>query len=896
MNAKPDQLDATLGPLGAADEDRLAQILDDYLRAAEQGTPISPQELLAQHPADADRLRGYLSGLQLFHQAAAGSSRSSRGRSLLGPRVQANDTIGDFRLVCEIGRGGMGVVYEAEQISLRRRVALKILPFTVGHDEKQIIRFKNEAQAAAQIKHPHIVPVYAVGEEHGVHFYAMQLIEGHSLSTRLAGEQATAAGSTVGSTAPMHATATHGNRKSTAPTVAPQHTTTSGATQRHVREIASLGVQAAEALDAAHEYGIVHRDVKPSNLLVDGDGKLWVTDFGLARCRENDGLTRTGDVLGTMRYMSPEQALGRGVLVDHRTDIYSLGVTLYELSTLHHPAGDVTDAQLLVDRRRFTSKPLQHWNRHIPVDFQTIVLKAIAEFPGERYGTARELADDLNRFLEGKPILASPPSLATLAGKWITRHRRVVTAAAAVLILAFVGQFANMLLLASQKHETERALVASNENFRRAHEVLDRFGTRYAEQLAAIPGAEGVRAQMLEGSLAFYEQFEKLSADDPTLAGDLALAYNRMGTLSEKLGDSQRALTHHLAARRIWQERLAADPENTETTRNLALCENNLGQMQAELGETSAAVASLRHAQKLQRELSAKDPNSRPLATELATTCNNLGLVLRELGQRQAAIDAFTAAIDEQHSIATRSTKDEAALRVLAASHNNLGSLVDGSHAEEAAKHYHQAIAIQRQLVEANPINRLYQGDLARTYNNLGFVLARRRDWQNAELCYLDAIKLQQHLVEQAPLAGSYTRDLAISFNNLGMVQSRDARFAAAEESFEHSIKLQRRLLAAMPSDARTLSNLGGAYNNLGLLFDAQRRSADAEAAYESAIDFQKQALAAAPENGRYRELLSNHYANFAKCLTQQKKQEAAERIVAERTSLLAGWTGRVAE
>jgi len=890
-------MDVTLDALAEAEQDRLARILDDYLLAAEQGTPISPQELLARHPADAERLRGYLSGLQLFHQAAMAprSSRSLRSRSLLGTRVEADDMIGDFRLVREIGRGGMGVVYEAEQASLRRRVALKILPFTAGHDEKQISRFKNEAQAAAQIKHPHIVPVYAVGEEQGVHFYAMQLIEGHSLSATLAGQQVTAGDSTVGSTAPMHATAARGNRNTSRPS-AVSRLASVGATQRHIREIANLGVQAAEALHAAHEYGIVHRDVKPSNLLVDGDGKLWVTDFGLARCRENDGLTRTGDVLGTMRYMSPEQALGRGTLVDHRTDIYSLGVTLYELATQHHPAGDVTDAQLLVDRRRFTSKPLQHWNRHIPFDFQTIVLKSIAEFPGERYGSARELADDLNRFLEGKPILASPPSLATLAGKWIMRHRRVVYAASAVLILAFVGQFANMLLLGSQKYQTEQALAAANQNLRRAHEVLDRFGTRYAEQLAAIPGAEGVRAQMLEDSLEFYEEFEKLTAGDPTLGSELARAYNRMGTLSEKLGDNQRALDRHFAARRIWQERLSATPANAEYARNLALCENNLGQMQAELGQTSAALDSLRHAQKLQRDLAAKQPKSQQLATELATTCNNLGLVLRETGERDEAIAAFRAAIDEQQAATAQATTDEAALRVLAASLNNLGSLLDGNHADEAARRYQQAISMQRQLVETNPINRLYQGDLARTYNNLGFVLARRQDWQNAELCYLDAIKLQQHLVEQAPLAGSYTRDLAISYNNLGMVQSRDARYAAAEESFQQSIKLQGRLISAMSSDARTLSNVGGVYNNLGLLYDAQRRYADAESAYQAAIDMQKKALDAAPASGRYRELLSNHYANYAKCLQNQKKQPAADRIIAERTSLLAGQTARTTE
>ncbi len=491
--------DSTVDALPEAVQDRLARILDDYLVAMEVGAPVSPEELLARHPEDAPHLRVYLSGLQLFHAAAA-SPQLMQEVSLVSGKLQPEQTIGDFTLVREIGRGGMGVVYEAEQISLRRRIALKILPFTAGHDEKQISRFKNEAQAAAQIKHPNIVPVFAVGEQNGVHYYAMQLVEGQSLTTMLSDLYHGQAPSTVGTTAPnLHSFASNSARSNTRASKPHsssrrQHSTSTSGTGDHVRTIARLGAQAAEALHAAHDYGIVHRDIKPSNLLVDNDGKLWITDFGLARCREQDGLTQTGDILGTMRYMSPEQALGQGGLVDHRTDVYSLGVTLYELATLHHPAGDATDAQLVIDRRRYASKPLRHWNRHIPVDFQTIVLKAIAEFPHERYATAQQFADDLQRFLEGQPILASPPSVLTRAGKWIGRHRSVAYAAAAVLLVVFVGQLANSLLLVQQKTATERALATAQANLHQAHDVIDKFDNNYANQLAAIPGADGVRA------------------------------------------------------------------------------------------------------------------------------------------------------------------------------------------------------------------------------------------------------------------------------------------------------------------------------------------------------------------------------------------------------------------
>ncbi len=543
MRSDVEHPESTIDALPEAVQDRLARILDDYLVAAELGSPISPDELLARHPEDADRLRGYLSGLELFHAAAAATKLPPSIATAGGGQV-----LGDFQLVRELGRGGMGVVYEAEQISLKRRVALKILPFTAGHDEKQIGRFKNEAQAAARVEHPNIVPVYAVGHENGVHYYAMQLIDGQSLTKMLAELQPRTSTAAAGTTAPDFSRTPQSNNKRAHTPVesrlvgASSASMNAGGTNDHVRAVARLGVQAAEALAAAHEFGIVHRDVKPSNLLVDDHGKLWVTDFGLARCRESSGLTQSGDVLGTMRYMSPEQALGRGELVDHRTDVYSLGVTLYELATLHHPAGDATDAQLLVDRRRFVSKPLRHWNRHIPMDFQTIIMKAIAEFSNERYATAQAFADDLHRFLEGKPILASPPGIVSRAGKWARRHRGLVAAGAAVLLVAVVGQFVNTLLLAKEKAETESALTAAQANLNHAVAVLDRLGSETAEQLAAIPGADGVRYKLLDDSLGYYQQFEAQAIGNTALQTDLAIAYSKMGGLSERLGKSDEAL------------------------------------------------------------------------------------------------------------------------------------------------------------------------------------------------------------------------------------------------------------------------------------------------------------------------------------------------------------------
>lgn len=888
----PNRFDVSMPTLQLPDseQDRLAQILDGFLVAAENGSPMTPDELLKQHPADADVLRGYLSGLRLL-QAAGADSQTPVLPHLNGTRPAAlGQVVGDFRLVREIGRGGMGVVYEAVQISLRRRVALKILPFTVANDAKQISRFRNEAQAAAQLHHPHIVPVFAVGEDSGIHYYAMQLIGGESLAAMLIELRKDHSSPADATTAPLN-TRTVGNPAAKRPQrgaralVSPVSYAKLTAVQtcEHIRSVARLAAEAAEALHAAHDDGIIHRDIKPSNLLVDGGGKLWVTDFGLARCRENAGLTQSGDVLGTMRYMSPEQALGRATLIDHRTDIYSLGVTLYELATLRHPAAGLSDLQIFFDRGRSRCKPLRSWNRHIPADFQTIVMKAMSEFPHERYATAKELADDLQRFLDGKPIQASPPSVWNRAAKWTKRHRVTV---AAVALVAFASLAVSSLLLARKNIETAQAYRRSNESLRQAHDVLDRFATRLVDQLATIPGADGVRHELLEDCLGLYTQLEKQTPGDRSLDADRALAFRKMGSLTAKLGDKQRALDAHLKAHGIWEERLAHDPNDAGSQHNLARSNNDIGLLLADLGRNSEALEALTKARDALHALRADDPTSRELAVDLAATSCNFGLVLKQSGKSHDAAQRFREAIALQEQLLVTVPTDEAALRTLAASYNNLASLQQSADGDGGAAEFEKAIAIQRKLVETQPINRNYQSDLARTYNNLGYLSSRRKHWQRAEACYGNAIRIQEHLAQASPLAAIYRRDLAVSYNNLGMVLSQRQRLPEAKAAFQKALDLQQALLAVHPHDVQLLSDQGGVLNNLGKLLEQQGLEGEAEQAFRQAILFQTKAIDAAPKTLAFRALLSKHYFNCAGNLRRQGKFTEAAQITLQRKKL----------
>ena len=329
----------------------LAEAFDELASRLQAGEIIAPEEIDRLYPLHAEELRKLLPTLK-----AIGDITPSEERHADLEQTEATPReLGDFRIVREVGRGGMGIVYEAEQLSLGRRVALKVLPFAATMDPRHLHRFHNEARAAASLEHPHIVPVHGVGSERGVHYYAMRIIDGRSLAELLLEQRR---GPETAS--PRAETVAH----ATAPTdPAPGN-------PQYFRRVAEWGIQAAEALEHAHGLGIVHRDIKPGNLLIDGQGKLWVTDFGLARFGVDAGLTMTGDLVGTLRYMSPEQALAKHGLVDHRTDVYALGATLYELLTLR-PAVGGSDKEEILRRIAFEDAvPLRRLSREVPPELE----------------------------------------------------------------------------------------------------------------------------------------------------------------------------------------------------------------------------------------------------------------------------------------------------------------------------------------------------------------------------------------------------------------------------------------------------------------------------------------------------------------------------------------------
>jgi hypothetical protein len=390
----------------------------------------------------------------------------------------------------------MGVVYEAQQQSVGRNVALKVLPFAAMLDKQQLNRFKIEARAAGTLDHPNIVSVFSVGTERGVHYYAMQLIDGQSLAELIADLRKQArvrsqgSGAREGNAADQseiikqpsvrdnELTADYGHhstsripqsaRETRRDVQAATSTMPKFDTQDYFRSVAELGIQAAQALDHAHQNGIVHRDVKPGNLLLDAERKLWVTDFGLARIEANAGMTMTGNLLGTLLYMSPEQARGDRTSVDARSDIYALGATLYELLALRPPFVNEDRAKLLRQIADVDPPPLRKLLPALPVDLETIVGKALEKEPTDRYQTAGELADDLRRFVQHKTIRARRPTLAQRVSKWSRRHVGMVwTLMLASLTLA-IGLGISTAAITASRNSAERERASAEEQRQQA--------------------------------------------------------------------------------------------------------------------------------------------------------------------------------------------------------------------------------------------------------------------------------------------------------------------------------------------------------------------------------------------------------------------------------------------
>jgi tetratricopeptide (TPR) repeat protein len=774
-------------------ETLIGQVADEFLRRRQQGENPDVEEYAARHPNAAPLVRNVLASLQLFDGAAA-----PEAATVETPRQAVLPALAGFRVLREVGKGGMGIVYEAEQVPLRRRVALKVLPAAATFDPRHFRRFQNEARAAAQLDHPNIVPVYFVGEENGVHYYAMQFVEGRTLADLVAQVRGAApkpADSGNTTTSPYAAGAPH---SAAAAPARPGPAGPAAGTPAYYRTVAQLGLQAADALDYAHQFGIIHRDVKPSNLLLDERGKLWVTDFGLAHCQSEASLTATGELIGTLRYMSPEQARA-GVPLDHRTDIYSLGATLYELLTTRPVVEGKVREEILLKIALEEPPAPRHYDRAIPRDLDVIVRKALAKAPQERYATAREFAEDLQRFLDDRPILARPPGLGRRLRKWARRHRPLLGTVGLLLVCAVALGGGFLWWLGQRRAESASAatvylhragLLQEQGQWEDARDALARAEERLGEE---GPADLRQRVHRLRDDLAWVMDLE---------AAQLQTAEHREGALVDWPG-ADRAYRRAFISRGLDVEHLDA-AEAARHVMALAIREplvralDHWAFVRERLrpgdGEPLLAVARLVDndpwRQKLRDLRVWGDRNAlEQLASEPAAP-------------DQPAVNLIILCINLQSRGGL-----PAAERLLRQAQANrpadfwLNFLLANALAGQASDRLEEAVAFYRAALAARPRS-------ASVYLNLGVALALLDRNADAEQAFRKVVELRG---EDATVC-----------SNLGSVLARQQHFAAAEE-------LCRKAIALQP-------DFPDAHNNLGNVLATQHKLAEAEESLRRAL------------------------------------------------------------
>jgi tetratricopeptide (TPR) repeat protein/tRNA A-37 threonylcarbamoyl transferase component Bud32 len=454
-------------------EDRFADLFTHYIDRLGAGERIDKEEIRRDHPDLADEI---LRALETFH-----------GLGARPDPIRALKHLGDYEILRQAGRGGMGIVYEAWDTAMDRHVAVKVLPAEFLSDSKAVARFVKEAKIAGRLRHSSIVPVHAMGIDKGVPYFAMEFVEGRTLRQILEAEGAAADG--VGSASTQCGIesisallrAVESSERKASPD--PESRSDLAGCLRLARAFAGV----AQGLHHAHQRGVIHRDLKPSNLILDLEGRLRILDFGLARLEGQESLSKSHDVIGTLLYMSPEQAKAERTAIDHRTDVYSLGATLYEALTLHPPFRGMTPQDTLSAILQREPEPVRKLNPRVPRDLETIVLKCLAKEPRRRYATAEALAHDLERFVRGDPIEARPQGPMERAARRLWRRRALAVAAAASLLLLLTTG-----ILVRGHFQAERAALEA----RYERKVLDAMMLIQSERIAPPPRMRAIEASI----------------------------------------------------------------------------------------------------------------------------------------------------------------------------------------------------------------------------------------------------------------------------------------------------------------------------------------------------------------------------------------------------------------
>lgn len=772
IDASPPIIPSTMDRLSDDDQNRLARILEECMLGLENGEAFDVEKLVGEHPELAEPLRRCLASLQTLHDAV-----QDLNETLPGDTGEVFGHLGEFELNQVIGRGGMGVVYSAWQSSLNRQVAIKVMQSGSISHPNRLRRFQLEAQSAARLQHPNIVPIYAVGEESGVHYYAMQLIDGDSL----------------------------------------EHCDVSQWEARNYGPLVDAAIDIGRALQHAHECGIVHRDIKPSNILLDSTGKVWITDFGLAHRLDGNSMTQSGDVLGTANYMSPEQALGRPV--DERTDIYSLAATLYEMAT-GRPAFPGARLQDIL-RKIESEEPVspRQIKPSIPIDLETILLKGMSKDREDRYINAKAMVDDLIAFRDGLPIRGRRPTLAKIASKWIARHKLPFVMGLAGIAVALVVSLCALAKISSTKNRLTQALNTSqtylknsNENYWQARKLLDRWNEKWIPQLAAIPSAHEARSAMLEDTIRFYESFLHQSELDPQLEPDLVSTRIKLGQAYARAGKLELAVE--------LLEKLLGDADSSLSSlevhgRPLAIAMNDLGLTHLRLNQLERAESMIRKSLLCYEQITSPELTEPAAQLDLAAVHLNLARVLHKTGQLDESLTHVASAEQLLRAMLNTKSRDVEVVSKLALVLDHKAVCLENSDPASALQSAREASLFHAQLMSGyNPRWDWLQASGASAHNR-GVLQLKSGELERSIQSLHEAVDARSKVCVLNPTHADSWLELATSQNALAMCEFQNGQASSASSRIAEAAHLLKTQIDTNGSeDIRVRSALVGLLMN----------------------------------------------------------------------------------
>ena len=766
---------------------------------------------------------------------------------------------------------------------LHREVALKQLLGHHADDPDSRQRFLIEAEITGGLEHPGIVPVYGLGSYHdGRPYYAMRFIKGDSLKEAI--EQ-------------FHSDASL--------------KTDIGRRSLELRKLLRRFLDVCNAVHYAHSRGVLHRDIKPGNIIVGKHGETLVVDWGLAKplgriepgsnigertfmpsSASGSAETLPGSALGTPAYMSPEQAGGDLDRLGPRSDVYSLGATLYCLLVGRPPlAGDDVGEILRRVQRGEFPRP-RHLDPSIDPALEAICLKAMATQPENRYATARALADEVERWMADEPVDAYPEPPGRRARRWAKRNRTAVTGAAAALVAGVVGLAAVLAVQTRAKGAIARALVNETRANAALSEANQRVEERYALATEAIKTFhtgvsedfllkeekfKDLRQRLLTSAADFYGRLGALLGRETDFASRRALyqATFELAELTAKIGRKEDALSTH---RQVLSRRreIASEPgADAETRADVGRSLTSVASLLEATGKTDEALAAYQDAERL---LAALAPSTPETVSALADCRSSLGWFLSTIGRSDEALAVYRLARVDQESVAELPGAANEARRDLTATINRIGALLwqTGKPAEAEAE-FRKALAIRQKLADDNRAVTEFRSALAQSHFNLGILLSQTGKLSAAEAGHRNALAIRQRLADDNPAVTLFRSDLAMSHVCLGILLSQTGKPSEAEAEHRKALAIEQKLADDNPAVTQFRSALAYSHEALGYLLFPTGKAAEAEAEYRKALAIRQKLADDNPAVTEFRNALADCHSNLGCILPQTGKPAAAE-------------------